>query len=83
MFQNKTDIEIIGFQLMNFGFALGSSDIDLLNMDLLNQRYTHFDLLDTDIPDKSFVCFQDVLKTSSRRLMRCLKDVLEEEKLLR
>ena len=83
MFQNKTDIEIIGFQLMNFGFALGSSDIDLLNMDLLNQRFTHLDLLDTDIPDKSFVCFQDVLKTSSRRLMRCLKDVLEEEKLLR
>ena len=28
-FQNKTNIEIIGFQLMPFGFALELSDIDL------------------------------------------------------
>ena len=28
-FQNKAKIEITGFQLMHFGFALDSSDIDL------------------------------------------------------
>ena len=60
VFQNKTNIEIVGFQLMQFGFALDSSDIDLLNID------SHLDLLDTDIPSKHFVCLQDVLKTSSR-----------------
>ena len=47
VFQNKTNIEIVGFQLMQFGFALDSSDIDLLNID------SHLDLLDTD---KHFVC---------------------------
>ena len=36
---------------------------------------THFDLLDTDIPSKHFVCLQDVFKT-------CFQDVLEDEKLL-
>ena len=51
---------------MHFGFALDLSDIDLLNIDLLDQRYTHLDLLDTDIPSKHFVCFQDVSMTSSR-----------------
>ena len=50
---------------MHFGFALDSSDIDLLNIDLLD---THLDLLDTDIPSKQFVCLQDVLKTPSKRL---------------
>ena len=56
---------------MHFGFALDSSDIDLLNKDSLDQRYTNLDLLDTDIPGKHFVCLQDVLKTSSR----CLQDM--------
>ena len=61
-----------------FGFAIDSSDIDLLNVDLLNQRYTHLDLLDTDILSKHFVCFQDVLKTSSRHIFRrYLQDVLK------
>ena len=50
---------------MHFGFALDSSDIDLLNMDLLD---THLDLLDTDIPNKHFIlspkCLENVLKTS-------------------
>ena len=55
---------------MHFRFALDSSDIDLLNIDLLDQRYTHLDLLDTDIPSKHFVCFQDVLKTSSRHVFK-------------
>ena len=32
---------------MHFGCALESSDIDLLNIDLLD---THLDLLDIDIP---------------------------------
>ena len=36
---------------MHIGFALDSSDIDLLNIDLLD---THLDLLDTDIPSKHF-----------------------------
>ena len=47
---------------MHFGFALDLSDIDLLNVDLLDQRYTHLDL------------FEDVFKTfcemSSRRFQR-------------
>ena len=60
VFQNKTNIEII--QLMHFRFALDSSDIDLLNIDLLD---THLDLLDTDIPSKQFACLQHVFKTSS------------------
>ena len=55
---------------MHFGFALDLSDIDLLNIDSLDQRYTHLDLLDTDIPSKHFVCLQDVLKTSSRHVFK-------------
>ena len=49
---------------MHFGLALNSSDMDLWNIDLLDQRYTHLDLLDTDIPSKHFVYHQDVLKTN-------------------
>ena len=64
-FQNKTNIEIIGFKLMHFGFALVSSDLYLGNIDLLN---THLDLLDGDIPSKSFSSPQDTLKMSLRRL---------------
>ena len=45
---------------MHFGLALDLSDIDLLNIDLLD---THLDLLDTDIPNKYFVSIM-----SSRRL---------------
>ena len=45
-----------------FGFVLESSDIDLLDTDL--------GLLDTNIPTKYFVCFQVVLKTSSRHVLR-------------
>ena len=54
---------------MHFGFALDLSDIDLLNIELLDQ-WTHLDLLDTDIPSKHFVCFQDFLKTSSRHVFK-------------
>ena len=47
---------------MHFGFALDLSDRDSLNVDLLDQRYTHLDL------------FEDVFKTfcemSSRRFQR-------------
>ena len=50
---------------MHFGFALDLSDIDLLNVDLLDQRYTHSDLF--------------VSKTSWRRLqdmsLRRLQDM--------
>ena len=52
---------------MYFGFALESSDIDLLNIDLLD---THLDLLDTDIPNKQFVFIEDVFKT-------CLQEILK------
>ena len=34
MFQNNTNIEIIMFYLIHFGFALDSSDIELANKDL-------------------------------------------------
>ena len=94
-FQNKTNIKIIGFKLMHFGFGLVSSDIDLGNRDFLD---AHLNLLDTDIPSKPFVSLQDALetssrrhrrnnflssKTSSRRLVRCLQNVFEDKKLLR
>ena len=48
---------------MRFGLALELSNVDLLNIDLLD---THLDLLDTYIPNKYFVCLHDVFKTSSR-----------------
>ena len=46
-FQNKTNIEIVGFKLMHSGFALVSSDIDLVNiidfldtyLDFIRYRY--------------------------------------------
>ena len=74
---------------MHFGFALDSSDIDLLNMDLLD---THLDLLDTDIPSKQFVCLQDVLedkkcyaedvlKTSSRHVLKTSSRRLEDQQM--
>ena len=57
---------------MDFGFALDSSDIDLLNIDLSD---THLDLLDAYITSKQFV----VSETSSRHLQdissRRLQDV--------
>ena len=47
---------------MNFGFALDLSDIDLLNVDLLDPRYTHLDLF---VSKTSWRRLQDM---SSRRL---------------
>ena len=47
---------------MHFGFALDLSDIDLLNIDLLDQRYTHLDLF---VSKTSWRRLQDM---SSRRL---------------
>ena len=63
---------------MHFGFALDSSDIDLLNTDLLE---THLDLLDTDILSKQFVCLQDVLKTSSRHIFKTSLRRLEDQQI--
>ena len=61
---------------MHFGFALELSNVDLLNIDLLD---THLDLLDTDIPSKYFVCLHNIIKMSSRHLQdmpsRRLEDV--------
>ena len=66
---------------MYFGFALDLSDVDLLNVDLLDQRYTHLDLF---VSKTSCRRLQDM---STRRLQdmssRRLQDVLEDEKLLR
>ena len=45
---------------MHFGFVLALSDIDLLD-----QRYPHLGLLDTDISSTHFVNLQVVFKTSS------------------
>ena len=56
-FQNKTNFKIIGFQLMHFKYATDSSDTYLWNIDLFD---TNLDLLDTDIPSKHFLCFQNV-----------------------
>ena len=64
VFQNKTNIEIVGFYLIRFRFALDSSNIDMWMLD------THLDLLDTNIPGKHFVFLQDVLKTSSRHVFK-------------
>ena len=52
---------------MHFGFALEFSNVDLLNIDLLD---THLDLLDTDIPSKSFACLHNIFKTSSRHVFK-------------
>ena len=52
---------------LHFEFTLDLPDIDLWNIDLLD---TQLVLLDTEIPDKHFVCLQDVLKTSSRHFFK-------------
>ena len=68
---------------MQFGFALELSEIDLWNKNLLD---THLDLLSPDKYTDIFV-FQEIFKTSSRRLpdvfARRLQDVFEDVKLLR
>ena len=89
--KKKTSIEIIGFKLMHIRFVIVSSDIDLGNKDLLD---THLDLLDTNIPSKSFASQQNILKASSRCVFitssrhffktfsRCLQDVFKTNKCL-
>ena len=52
---------------MHFGFALEFSNVDLLNIDLLD---THLDLLDTDIPSKYFSCLHNIFKMSSRHAFK-------------
>ena len=75
VFPNNTNIEIIVFWLMHFGFTLDSSDIDLWNIGFLD---THLDLLDTYISNTHFVCLQDVLKTCHQDVLKtCLQDVLK------
>ena len=54
-------------ELMHFGFALELSNVDLLNIDLLD---THLDLLYTDIPSKYFACLHNVFKTSLRHVLK-------------
>ena len=52
---------------MHFGFALELSNVDLLNIDLLD---THLDLLITDIPSKYFACLHNVFKKSSGHIFK-------------
>ena len=51
---------------MHFGFALELSNVDSLNIDLLD---THLDLLDIDIPSMYFACLHIVFKMSSRHIL--------------
>ena len=57
---------------MHFGFALDLSDIDLLNVDLLDQRYTHLDLFVSKTSSRHvFKTFSRyVFKTSSRHVFK-------------
>ena len=57
---------------MHFGFALELSNVDLLNIDLLD---THLDLLDTGIPSKYFVFLHNVFKTLQDMSSRHLQDM--------
>ena len=66
-FQDKTNIEIIGFKLVHLGSGLVSSNIDLGNIYLLDK---HLNFLYTDIPSRPFVCLQDALETSSRHILK-------------
>ena len=52
---------------MHLGFALELSNVDLLNIDLLD---THLDLLDTDIPSKYLACLHNVFKMTSRHVFK-------------
>ena len=74
-FENKTNVKITGFYLMHFGFTLGSSDIALGNIDLLN---AHLDLSDTYNSSKHFVCLQKVLQTSSGHVFKLSSRHLED-----
>ena len=47
---------------MHFVFDLELSNVDVLNIDLLD---TYLGFLDTDIPSKYFACLYNVFKTSS------------------
>ena len=57
---------------VRFGLALELSDVDLLNIDLLD---THLDLLDTGIPSKYFVFLHNVFKTLQDMSSRHLQDM--------
>ena len=52
---------------MYFGFTLETSDIDLLDIDLLDRDS---DLLGTNISSKHFVCLQDVSKMFLRHVFK-------------
>ena len=82
---------------MYLGFALNSSDIDLWNIDLLDtdllDTSKHFVYFQDVLKTSSRYVFKtswgrlqhnkfSSSKTSSRRLVRCLQDVLEDEKLV-
>ena len=67
---------------MHFGFALDLSDIDLLNVDLLDQRYTHLDLFVSKtswrrLQDMSSRRLEDVFSVTIFRLPRRLQDVFK------
>ena len=75
---------------MHFGFALDLSDIDLLNVDLWDQRYTHLDFFvsktswrrledmsSRHLQDMSWRRLEDVFSLTIFRLRRCLQDVFK------
>ena len=75
---------------MHFGFTLDLSDIDLLSVDLLDQRYTHLDLFVSKtswrrledmssrrLQDISSRRLQDILGVTIFRLPRHLEDVFK------
>ena len=59
---------------MHFGFALGLSNVDFLNIDFLD---THLDLLNTDIPSKYFACLHNLFKTSWRHVFKTSSRLLQ------
>ena len=58
---------------MHFGFALELSNIDLLNIDLLD---TNLDLLGTDIPSKYFARLHNDFKARLEHVFKTNKCVL-------
>ena len=108
-FQNKTNIEIIGFKLMHSGFALVSTDIDLGNIRFLRYLFRFYqiqispvnlsllyktswrclqDMYSRLLKILSSICLEYVFNATifcllrrpqdiSRRLSRCLQDVLK------
>ena len=81
-FQNKTNIEIIGFVWVHNTFWI---PLRFVKYRFMRYRFFRYwfrvfrrPWLDTDIQSKHFVCLQYVSKTSSRHVFKtCLQDVFK------